>query len=88
MLAVQPEVLAGAHLVADVNLRGGVLAHQHGGEAGRYARGLQLRDLLAEFFLDLFSNRGSVEYPRGHVAPADLGIITQSLQATNRLGAV
>jgi hypothetical protein len=66
LLAVDAELLAGLDLVAHVDLGGGVVAHEHGGEAGTEALRGEGAHLGADFIFDLRGDLGAVEKGRGH----------------------
>jgi hypothetical protein len=51
-VAEDAELGAGLHLAADVNLRCGVMAHQHSRQAGPNALGGQLLHFFSDFLLD------------------------------------
>ncbi len=68
-VAVDAEFGAGLDLVADVNLRGGDVADEHGGEAGADALGGEDADFFGDFLLDCGGNGGAVEDSWHSIAP-------------------
>ncbi len=58
--AVKPQGLTGLHFTANVNLRGGILAHQNRCQPRRDAGAFQVLNLFGEFRLDLVANLISI----------------------------
>ena len=73
LLAVETQRLAGFHFVADVNLRGGIGAHQDGDKPRRNARTLEFADLACELRQDLIADLVSVQNARRHKRPPARG---------------
>ena len=61
------------HLVADVNLRGGHVAHQHRRQTGPDALRRQRANLFGHFLLDCRGNRRAVENSWHSFAPHEQG---------------
>ena len=65
-LGVDPQILARLHLIANVDLRSRIVAHQHDRQARRPAAVRQRGDARPQLVLDLIAHTISVEYS-GHL---------------------
>jgi hypothetical protein len=69
LLGMDAELAAGAHLVADVHLRGRVLADHDDGEPGRDPLGAQALDVRFPVGADALGDLHAVDDLRRHAAP-------------------
>src|SRR5690606_28820724 len=79
---MQAGLLAGGDLVAHVDLRGGVIAHQHDRQAGTYALGRQRLHALGDFFANALRQGGAVDDACGHAWASGLARATFIRSAT------